>query len=155
MRRRPAVKRKLQPDPVYSNTLVSKFVNYIMYDGEKSVARSVLYDAFEQIKEQTKQDPIAVFDQAITNVSPLVEVKSRRVGGANYQVPREVAGDRKVALAFRWLREAARSQKGKPMSKCLAQEIILASKKEGSAIAKRESVHKMAEANRAFAHFSW
>lgn len=155
MRRKRKIERVIESDPVYNNTAVSKFINYLMWDGKKSTARRVLYDAFEHIQKETKKDPLVVFTQAIDNVSPLLEVKSRRVGGANYQVPREVRGERKIALAFRWLREASRAKKGKPMSARLAEEIILASKKEGTAIKKREDTHRMAEANRAFAHFSW
>lgn len=155
MRRKKKVERLIKPDPLYDSTLVARFINYIMLQGKKSVARRVFYDALEQIKKETKQDPIAIFSKAVENISPVFEVKSRRVGGARYQVPREVRGDRRVTLALRWLKEAARSQKGKPMSVKLADEIIQASKNEGSAVKRKENMHKMAEANRAFAHFSW
>lgn len=127
-----------------------------MYDGKKSVARKVMYDALEEIKKiQKGADPVVLFNEAITNVGPQVEVKSRRVGGANYQVPREVRGDRRVALAFRWLIQAARAKKGKPMAKRFAEELLLASKNEGAAIKKKLDTHRMAEANKAFAHFAW
>lgn len=127
-----------------------------MLDGKKSVARKVMYDALEAIKKHEKDaDPVVVFNQAIANVGPQVEVKSRRVGGANYQVPREVRGDRRVTLAFRWIITASRAKKGKPMAQKLADELILASKNEGAAIKKKLDTHRMAEANKAFAHFAW
>lgn len=155
MRRKRKIERTINPDPVFHNSMVARFINYLMWDGKKSTARRVLYDAFAHIQKETKKDPLVVFTQAIENVSPLLEVKSRRVGGANYQVPREVRGERKIALAFRWIITVSRAKKGKPISERLAEEIILASKKEGAAIKKREDTHRMAEANRAFAHFSW
>lgn len=155
MRRKGKIKREIQPDPKYQNVLVAKFINQIMRRGKKSVAQKILYDAFETIVEKTKKDALEVFDQAITNVSPLLEVKSRRIGGATYQVPREVRGERRVTLAMRWLIRAAEAKKGASMAKRLADELMLAAKKEGAAIKKREDMHRMAEANRAFAHFAW
>ncbi len=144
------------PDPKYGDFLLAKCTNYLMYGGKKSTARAVLYDALDEIKKTQKDiDPVALFTQAINNIGPTVEVKSRRVGGANYQVPREVRGNRRIALAFRWIIAASRAKKGKPMAKKLAEELILASKNEGSAIKKKLDTHKMAEANKAFAHFSW
>lgn len=157
MPRRP-IKRKIdiQPDPVYGSLLVEKLTNQLMWDGKKSTARAVVYGAFEEIKNKTKaENPLEIFEKAIENISPQVEVRSRRVGGANYQVPREVRSQRKLSLAFRWLIHASRSGKGKPMAQKLAAELIAASKKEGAAFKKREDTHKMAEANRAFAHFAW
>ena len=127
-----------------------------MYDGKKSTARKVMYDAFELLKQKTKtSDPLKVLDLAIRNASPILEVRSRRVGGATYQVPREVRPERKMALAMRWIIDAARSKKGKAMAEKLSEEILAASRGEGSAIKKRDDTHKMAEANRAFAHFAW
>lgn len=157
MPRRPAkIKNQLQPDPIYGSLLVEKLTNQLMWDGKKSTARAVVYGAFEEIKKKTKtENPIEIFEKAIDNISPQVEVRSRRVGGANYQVPREVRSQRKLSLAFRWLIHASRSGKGKPMAMKLAAELISASKKEGAAFKKREDTHKMAEANRAFAHFAW
>lgn len=155
--RRP-IKRKfpITPDPVYNSEKVSKFVNCIMERGKKTVAQRIVYKALDTIKEKAKvEDPVVIFDEAIRNVGPTVEVRSRRVGGANYQVPREVAQNRRVALAMRWLIEAANSKKGAPMHEKLADEFIAAYKNEGEAIKRRENTHKMAEANKAFAHFAW
>ncbi len=135
--------------------MVGQFVNKLMLSGEKRVAEKILYTAFENIEKKEKKAALEVFETAIKNVSPQLEVKSRRIGGANYQVPREVRGERKLALAFRWIIDAARSGKGKPMAKKLAEEIMLAAKNEGAAIKKRNDTHRMAEANKAFAHFSW
>ena len=144
------------PDPKYGDFLVARGINHLMYDGKKSVARKVMYDALEEIKKAQKEsDPVSIFTQAINNVGPQIEVKSRRVGGANYQIPREVRGDRRVTLAFRWIIAASRTKKGKPMAKKFAEELILASKNEGSAIKKKLDTHRMAEANKAFAHFAW
>jgi len=148
-------KRIIPPDVVYDNVAVQKLVNQIMKKGKKSAARKIVYGAFDIIKEKTKKEPLDVFETAIKNASPLLEVKAKRVGGATYQVPREVRGDRQVALAMRWIIQAARNKKGKPMGEKLAEELISASNNEGSAIKKREDTHRMAEANRAFAHFSW
>lgn len=153
-RRKKRVKRDIQPDPVYNSAIVSKLINYIMRRGKKTIARKIVYGAFDIIKNNTKKDPVEVFDLAIQNASPLLEIKPKRVGGATYQVPMEVRGERKLALAFRWIIGAARSKKGKPMKDKLAEELISASKNEGSAIKKKEDTHRMAEANRAFAHFA-
>lgn len=154
MRGKSAPKRKLQGDIKYNDTNIAKFINYIMKKGKKSVAEKIVYDAFEIIKKDTKQDPRHIFNKGIKKISPLVEVRGKRVGGANYQVPFQVRGDRRFALACRWLIEAAKARKGKPMSERLATEIMDASNGEGAAVKKRETVHKMAEANKAFAHFA-
>jgi len=140
---------------LYSNPLVGKFINYIMRQGKKSVAQKVVYKSFDIIKEKTKGNPIELFDKAIKNISPSLEVKSRRVGGANYQVPQPVRPDRKIQLAFRWIINAAKAKKGKSMAEKLAEELMLAVNNEGAAIKKKLDTHRMAEANRAFAHFSW
>lgn len=156
MRRKRNYKRDLPADPHYDDFLVARCINYLMLDGKKSVARKVMYDTLEEIRKTQKDiDPVALFTLAINNVGPQVEVKSRRVGGANYQVPREVRGDRRIALAFRWIITASRAKKGKPMAKRLAEELVLASKNEGTAIKKKLDTHRMAEANKAFAHFAW
>jgi small subunit ribosomal protein S7 len=155
MRRPIKDKRNIQPDRVYNSVIVERFINYIMLDGKKSTTRKVVYGAFDIIKEQTKvKDPVEVFNGAIKNAGPLMEVKSRRVGGANYQVPIEVPANRRLAIAMRWIIDAARSKKGSPMSKRLADELIQANNNEGEVIKKKENVHKMAEANKAFAHFA-
>ena len=156
MRRK--VKKPAQPsaDSKYQSEKVAKFINYVMERGKKEVARTVVYDAFEAIKEKEKvENPIEVFDTALKNTAPAMEVRSRRVGGANYQVPREVRETRRNFLSMKWIVDAARLKKGKPMSIKLAEEIIAASKNEGEAVKKRENTHKMAEANKAFAHFAW
>jgi len=156
MRRKKKIKRTINPDPKYNNTLVAKFINQLMKRGKKSVAQRVLYRAFDILIEKSKtEDPLEIFDQAIKNVSPLVEVKSRRIGGAHYQVPREVRGERRTTLAIRWLIQAARAKKGKPMAEKLAAELLDASKNTGVAVKKKEDTHRMAEANKAFAHFAW
>ena len=156
MRRRLTKKPVIKPDLRYSSERVSKFINYLMLDGKKTTAQSAVYAAFDKIKEQMKvENPVEVFDTALKNAAPVMEVRSRRVGGANYQVPREVRQERRTYLSMTWIIEAARSQKGKKISEALAAEIIAASKNEGSTVAKRENVHKMAEANKAFAHFAW
>lgn len=147
-------KRKITPDPKYGSPTVAKFVNYVMRKGMKSVARGIVYDSFSAIEEQTKKDPRETFDAALRNVTPEVEVRSRRVGGANYQIPTPVTPERKQALAFRWLLTAARLRKGQPMWKRLAAELTDAANKQGAAFKKREDVYRMAEANRAFAHFA-
>ncbi len=154
MRGKPAPRRFINPDPRYSNTLVARFINYVMREGRKSTAQRVVYHAFDTIEERTKQNPLDVFDTAIKNVTPLIEVRGRRVGGANYQVPIPVRGDRKYALTFRWILAAARGKKRKSMSEKLADELIAAFNKEGDAMKKRTDVHRMAESNRAFAHFA-
>ncbi len=156
MRRKLKAKKELTPDRVYNSVKVAKFINYIMIGGEKSVARKIVYKAFDFIKEKEKgNDPIEVFENALKNAGPTMEVRSRRVGGANYQIPREVRADRRLALAMRWIIGTAKTGKGKPMYKKLAEELLLANKNEGEAVRKKENVHKMAEANKAFAHFSW
>lgn len=154
MRGKPAVKRVIAPDPRFNNTTVGKLINYVMEDGKKAVAQRVVYTAFDIIGEKTKKDPVAVFDEAMKNVMPSVEVKSKRVGGANYQIPLPVRGDRRLALGFRWLLDAAGAKKGRPMSERLASELIAAAEGEGDAVRKRNDVHRMAEANRAFSHFA-
>jgi len=154
MRRKRKFTREIMPDPKFQNVMVGKFINYLMTRGKKSTAQAVLYDAFN-LMEQQKKDPIVIFDEALKNASPLLEVKSRRIGGANYQVPREVRGERKIALAFRWIINGARSRKGMPMSKRLAEELLAAARNEGTAVKKKLDMHRMAEANKAFAHFSW
>ncbi len=156
MRRKINIKRELKPDATYENLRVAKFTNYVMDSGKKITARKIVADCLAQIKVQAKvENPIEVFEAALKNTSPQMEVRSRRVGGANYQVPREVRPERKNAMSMKWIIEAARSKKGKPMHLKLADEIIAASKNEGEAVKKRENVHKMAEANKAFAHFAW
>lgn len=155
--RRPVKNRNIVgPDLKYNSTRVEKFINSVMWDGEKATARKIVYDALDIIKEKQKvESPLEVFETAIRNVGPAMEVRSRRVGGANYQVPREVRPERKNALAFRWILLAARGKKGKPMAEKLAEEIMLAANNEGGAIKKREDTIKMAESNKAFAHFAW
>ena len=154
MRRKRKYKKFYQPDIQYNNLAVGRFINYLMEKGEKSVAEKLFYKTFENIQKQTKEEPLAVFEKALENASPLIEVFSKRVGGANYQVPREVRPERKFFLACHWIIDAARSGKGKPMAEKLATEIISASKNEGAAIKKKQNIHRMAEANRAFAHFA-
>ncbi len=154
MRGKSAPKRDITPDSKYGSVLVAKLVNYVMKDGKKSTATRVVYDAFEIIAAETKENPIDVFDNAMKNVVPTVEVKSKRVGGANYQVPMPVRGDRRFALAYRWMLLAARGKKGKPMAEKLAEEIMLAAKGEGDSVKKKLDVQRMADANRAFAHLA-
>jgi small subunit ribosomal protein S7 len=154
MRGKRAVKRQILPDPRYQSTVVAKFINKIMERGKKTVARKIVYMAFDDIAQKTKKDPRDVFEAAIKNASPMVEVRSRRVGGANYQVPVEVRPERRQALAFRWIIEAAQNKKGRPMFTKLADELIAAAENQGDAIKKKEDVLRMAEANRAFAHFA-
>lgn len=156
MRRKKTFKREITPDPIYDDVRLAKFINNVMIGGKKSVAERIVYDALEIVKSKAKtENPLEVFNKAMDNASPLVEVKSRRVGGANYQVPYEVRGKRKEALATRWIIGAAKSKKGKPMAEKLAQEFIDASNNAGEAIRKKENMHRMAEANKAFAHFAW
>jgi len=155
MRRRRAEKRPIDPDPRYGDTMVAKFINVIMRDGKKSVARRIVYEAFDIIQQRTKQDPLEVFRKAISNVAPVVEVRSRRIGGANYQIPMEVREDRRIALAMRWIKQYARERRDKSMALKLAAELIAAANGEGGAVRKRDEVHRMAEANRAFAHYRW
>jgi small subunit ribosomal protein S7 len=154
MRGKRASKRKILPDPKYKNIHIAKFINYLMQRGKKSIAQSVVYGAFDILKEKTKQDPLDIFDQAIKNITPALEVKSRRVGGANYQIPIQVRGDRKLSLTYHWIIDAARNKKGKPMEEKLAAEILAAYNNEGDAIKKKLDMHRMAEANKAFAHFA-
>lgn len=154
MRKKRKYKKFHQPDTKYESIAISRFINYLLKKGEKAVAEKILYTAFDNIQEKTKQSPVDVFNKAIENASPIQEVASRRIGGANYQVPREVRPERKFFLACKWIIESAKSVKGKPMAEKLAEEIILASKNEGAAIKKKQTVYKMAEANRAFAHFA-
>ena len=155
MRKRRSEKRFIKPDPRYNDVLVTKFINYLMYDGKKSVTRNMLYESFDIIQEKTKKPALEVFQKAIQTVSPMVEVRSRRVGGATYQVPMEVRPQRRTALAMRWLRNYSRARKENSMSMKLASELIQASQGEGSAVKKKEETHRMAEANKAFAHFKW
>ncbi len=155
MRKKRAEKRYVKPDPKYNDVVVSKFINSLTYDGKKSTARNILYRAFEVIEERTKKPGIEVFKKALANVSPIIEVRSRRVGGATYQVPMEVRYERRNALAFRWIKDYSRSRGEKSMSAKLASELIAASNNEGNSIKKKEDTHKMAEANKAFAHFKW
>lgn len=145
---------EIEPDPIYNNLLVSKFVNHIMKQGKKTKARKIVYEAFEIIKAQTKKEPLEVFEKALQNTAPIVEVRSRRVGGATYQVPQKVKEKRSISLSMRWIIDTARNKKGKAMKEKLAQELILASKNEGDAIKKKVNIHRMAEANRAFAYLA-
>ena len=155
MRKRRATKRDVLADPIYKSKLVTKLVNRLMYDGKKGVAQTILYDAFDMIKEKTGSEPMEVYEKALENLKPALEVKSRRVGGANYQVPVEVRADRSEALALRWLVQYARLRGGHSMAENLANEIIDASNGVGAAVKKREDTHRMAEANKAFAHYRW
>lgn len=154
-RRREVVKRDVMPDPKYNSKLLTKFVNCLMLDGKKSIAESILYDSFDIIKERTNQDPLNIFQQAINNVKPTLEVKSRRVGGANYQVPVEVRADRRNTLAIRWIISYARERGEKTMKERLAGELIEAANNEGASIKKKLDTFRMAEANKAFAHYRW
>ena len=152
-RRREVPKREILPDPKFSNIILAKFVNILMVDGKKSVAEKIIYDALDLISERQTEDPLVVFEQALENIKPMVEVKSRRVGGATYQVPVEVRASRRTALAMRWLVEYSRQRSEKSMMQRLAGEILDAAEKKGGAIRKTEDVHRMAEANKAFSHF--
>ncbi len=155
MRKKGSEKRFLKPDPKFNDVTVSRFINSIMYDGKKSNARYVVYKAFDIIEDRTKKNGLEVFKKAINNTQPVIEVRSRRVGGATYQVPTEVRSERRTALAMRWIKTYARARNEKSMSLKLASELIAASNNEGSAVKKKEDTHKMAEANKAFAHFKW
>jgi len=155
MRKKRAEKRYIKPDPKFNDLLVAKFINYMMWSGKKTVARQMIYDSFDVIEKRTSKPAMEVFQRAINNVQPLVEVRSRRVGGATYQVPMEVRPERRVALAFRWIRTYSRAKKEKTMAVKLASEIISAFNGEGSSVKKKEDTHRMAEANKAFAHFKW
>ncbi len=158
MRSKKSEKRILPQDPIYNSRLVTRFINKVMSDGKRSIAQKLVYDAFEEIKEKTKEDPLVVFERALTNVSPKMEVRARRVGGASYQVPVEVRGDRREALAIRWILTAARSRSNKAFKtfgKKLAAEFMDAANNAGIAIKKRDDTQKIAQSNRAFAHFRW
>ena len=154
-RKRKAPVRRVYPDPKFHSEIVSKFINSIMYDGKRSTAEKILYDALDKIKAKSKEDPLKIFNSAISNVKPNLECRSRRVGGATYQVPVEVKSKRAQALALRWLMDATRKRKNKTMADKLYSELLDASQNKGSAIKKREDTHKMAESNKAFAHFRW
>ena len=155
MRKRRAVKRDVLPDPIYNSKVVTKLINTIMLDGKKGTAQTILYQAFETIKTKTGNEPLEVFNQAMENIKPQLEVKSRRVGGSNYQVPIEVSPARSQALALRWLVKYSRERGGKGMAENLANEIMDAANGTGAAVKKREDTHRMAEANKAFAHYRW
>lgn len=155
MRRRRAIKREVLPDPKYNSTLVAKFINIIMMQGKKSKAEAIVYSCFDILAEKTNKKPLDVFEKAINNVKPLLEVKPRRVGGATYQVPIEVSQQKGIALAFRWIRDFARTRKGKSMKEKLASEMLDAYNGTGSAVKKKEDTHRMAEANKAFSHYRW
>ncbi len=154
-RRKVATKRKIKPDMKFNSVLVSKMINKVMWDGKKSVAERIVYNALDIVSKRLKQEPMEILEKALANVKPEVEVKSRRIGGATYQIPIEVASDRQVALALNWIITFARGRKGKPMAEKLALELIDAYNNTGSAVKKKEDTHKMAEANMAFAHFRW
>ncbi len=155
MRKRRATKRDVLADPIYNSKVVTKLINHVMKDGKKGTAQKIIYGAFDIVKEKTGEDAMVVFERAMNNIKPSLEVKSRRVGGANYQVPVEVKADRAQALAFRWLAQYARLRSGHSMAENLANEIIDASNGTGASVKKRDDTHKMAEANKAFAHYRW
>jgi small subunit ribosomal protein S7 len=152
--KKPVAKRKIAPDPKYNSTVIAKFINYVMKKGKKTVAQKIVYGAFDILQEKTKSNPLDIFDQAIKNVTPKVEVRPRRIGGAHYQIPFQVKAERGLTLALKWIIEAARARKGKPMKERLALELLDAAKAEGAAIKKKEDIFKIAQANRAFAHFA-
>ncbi len=154
-RRRVVAKRRVLPDPVYNDVIVAKFINNVMLNGKKSTSERIVYGAFKLIEQRTKEDPVKIFKKAIENVQPMIEVKSRRVGGSTYQVPVEVRPDRRLALGLRWIIQYSRSRSGKTMQERLAAELMDAAAGRGSSVKKREDVHKMAEANKAFAHYRW
>jgi small subunit ribosomal protein S7 len=155
MRKKRNYKREHAPDLKYQNVVVGRFINYVMKNGKKSIAEGIVYDAFAQLEKKGGEDAVALFEKALQNIYPMVEVSSRRIGGANYQVPRPVRPERQYMLAVRWVIEAATGKKGKPLADRLADELLAAAKNEGSAIKKKLDMHRMAEANRAFAHFGW
>jgi small subunit ribosomal protein S7 len=155
MRKKRAAKSLLKPDPKFNDVMVSRFINTIMYDGKKAKARNVVYSAFDIIEDKTKKPGLEIFRKALSNTQPVIEVRSRRVGGATYQVPTEVRSERRTALAMRWIKTYARQRGEKSMAMKLASELIAASNNDGSSVKKKEDVHKMAEANKAFAHFKW
>ena len=154
-RKKQAPKRIFYPDTKYSSLVVAKFINFVMYDGKKETSEKIIYDALEKIRNKTKDDPIKIFNEAVANIRPNLEVRSRRVGGATYQVPQEVNTKRSQTLALRWLLEATRKRKNKSMSDKLFSELMDASQKKGAAMKKRENTHRMAESNKAFAHYRW
>ncbi len=155
MRKRRAVKRDVLADPIYNSKTVTKVINYLMKDGKKGVAQTIMYEAFDKVRDKTGKEPLEIFEAAIENIQPALEVKSRRVGGSNYQVPVEVSATRSQALGIRWLVTYARSRGGKSMADNLANELIDASNNTGGAVKKKDDTHRMAEANKAFAHFRW
>ena len=154
-RRRRAERRNITPDPKYHSVELSRFINKIMLNGKKSVAQRIVYDALDIVEQESRQRSMEVFEQAVRNATPSLEVRSRRVGGATYQVPTEVRPERRMALAIRWLISGARARGGRPMAQRLSQELMEASRNQGSAVKRREDLHRMAEANRAFAHYRW
>lgn len=154
-RKGPVAKRDVLPDPIYNSKLVSRLINNIMQDGKKGTAQTILYNAFDIIAEKTGREPMEVFEEAIENIMPVLEVKARRIGGANYQVPVEVRPERRITLGLRWLVQYSRSRGEKTMEQRLANEIIDAANNTGASVKKREDTHKMAEANKAFAHYRW
>ena len=155
MRKKRAEKRLIVPDTRYKDVIVSRFINNIMDDGKKTKATKILYDSFNIIAEKTKQEPLEIFKKALSNVAPVLEVRSRRVGGATYQVPVEVREDRRVALGIRWIKKFARARRDKTMAARIASELMAAAKGEGNAVKKRDDTHRMADSNKAFAHFKW
>ena len=155
MRKKRSIQRRVIPDPKFGDVLISRFVNSVLKDGKKNIARSIVYSALEQIGQKTEKNPLDIFKKAVDNASPLIEVRARRVGGATYQVPTEVRLERRTALAIRWLIAYAQERSDKSMSQKLAAELLAASSGEGGAVKKRDDVHRMAEANKAFAHFRW
>jgi len=155
MSRKKKTRHQIPPDPVYNNVTVARFINQVMRRGKKTIARKIVYKSLDIIKEKTKKDPLEVFEQALKNAAPLLEVKPKRIGGATYQVPREVKRERRLTLAMRWIIQAAKLKKGKSMKEKLAEELIGAANNTGWAVKKKEDTHRMAEANRAFAHFAW
>lgn len=155
MRKRRAEKRKLIADPKYNDLVLSRFVNNIMIHGKKNTARRLVYDALDIVEKRTNENPLEVFKKALSNVAPLVEVRSRRVGGATYQVPVDVREERRIALAIRWIKTYAKARRDKSLAQKIAQELMAAAKGEGAAVKKRDDTHRMAEANKAFAHFKW
>jgi len=154
-RRARVVRRTIKPDAKHNNVLISQFTNKLMKDGKRSIAERIMYDALDQIEQQEKRDPVQVFEQAVQNATPVVEVKPRRVGGATYQVPVDIRAERRLALALRWLLKAARARKGRTMAERLAAELIDAANNQGTTIKQKADTHRMAEANRAFAHYRW
>jgi len=155
MRKRPAAKRDVLPDPIYNSKVITKLINGIMMGGKKQKAQKILYDAFEIVKEKSKKEPMEIFNKALENIKPVLEVKSRRIGGANYQVPIEVRAERAQTLGLRWLINYSRLRSEKTMSERLANEVIAAAEGTGGSVKKREDIHRMAEANKAFAHYRW